>query len=72
MKTKSIFAFIPLFFFLHQLLLLLRKQIFPGEWKITKIKSLPGDNQLFLSTIKIQLKSDSLSPTRVYENYYAL
>jgi len=39
-----------------------------GEWKLNKEKSSIGDAQLFLSKITIQVKTDSLFTTRVYEN----
>ena len=39
-----------------------------GEWKLNKEKSTVADAQLFLSKITIQVKSDSLFTTRVYEN----
>ena len=39
-----------------------------GEWKLDKEKTVLADNQLFLSRVTINLKSDSLLTTRVYEN----
>jgi hypothetical protein len=39
-----------------------------GEWKINREKSVITDNQLLLSKITFQLKSDSLFTTRVYES----
>jgi hypothetical protein len=68
MKTKSILTLISLLFFLTSITVFAQKTDFSGEWKINKEKSLLGDNQLFLSRIKIQLKADSVLTTRVYEN----
>jgi hypothetical protein len=68
MKTKSIITLISLLFFLTSITAFSQKTDFTGEWKINKEKSLLGENQLFLSRIKIQLKADSLLTTRVYEN----
>lgn len=45
-----------------------QKADFTGEWKLNKEKSVLAENQLFLSRITIQLKSDSLLTTRVYES----
>jgi hypothetical protein len=39
-----------------------------GEWKINREKSVITDNQLLLSKITLELKSDSLFTTRVYES----
>jgi len=41
---------------------------FNGEWKINKEKSVQVDNNLFLSKIKIELKTDSIFTVRIYEN----
>jgi hypothetical protein len=41
---------------------------FTGEWKLNREKSNIQDNQLILTKIKMQLKSDSLLTTRTYEN----
>ena len=41
---------------------------FSGEWKLNKEKTVLADNQLFLSRIIINLKSDSILTTRIYEN----
>jgi hypothetical protein len=43
---------------------------FSGEWKFNREKSTSANNQLFLSKLTVQHKSDSLLTTRVYENQY--
>jgi hypothetical protein len=68
MKTKSILSLLIMMFFLPAFTVIAQKPDFPGEWKLNKEKSVLTDNQLFLSKITIQLKSDSLLTTRVYEN----
>jgi hypothetical protein len=68
MKTKPIF----LLFFLSFITLSYsapgQGNGFSGEWKLNKEKTVLADNQLFLSGLTINLKSDSLLTTRVYEN----
>ena len=68
MKTKTIFIALCLLFFLPALNIYAQKTDFSGEWKLNKEKTVLTDNQIFLSGITIQLKSDSLLTTRVYEN----
>ena len=68
MKTKSILIAFTLLFFLPSLTIYAQKADFSGEWKLNKEKTVLADNQLFLSGITIQIKSDSLLTTRVYEN----
>jgi hypothetical protein len=68
MKTKKIFIALSMLFFLSGLTTYAQKSDFSGEWKLNKEKSVLADNQLFLSGITIQVKSDSLLTTRVYEN----
>lgn len=68
MKTKTIFIALCLVFFLPALNIYAQKTDFSGEWKLNKEKTVLTDNQIFLSGITIQLKSDSLLTTRVYEN----
>ena len=68
MKTKKNFIALSMLFFLTGLTIYAQKSDFSGEWKLNKEKSVLADNQLFLSSITIQLRSDSLLTTRVYEN----
>jgi len=68
MKTKTTFIALCLVFFLPALNIYAQKTDFSGEWKLNKEKTVLTDNQIFLSGITIQLKSDSLLTTRVYEN----
>jgi hypothetical protein len=68
MKTKSILSGLFLLFLLPAFTIYAQKAEFSGEWKLNKEKTVLSDNQLFLSGITIQLKSDSLLTTRVYEN----
>jgi hypothetical protein len=68
MKTKKILIALSMLFFLPALTIYSQKSDFSGEWKLNKEKSVLADNQLFLSGITIQLRSDSLLTTRVYEN----
>jgi hypothetical protein len=69
MKTKSFFTLL--------LLLIItapcvsgQSSNFSGEWKLDKEKTVMANDQLFLSSVTIQLKSDSLLTTRVYSNGY--
>jgi hypothetical protein len=68
MKIKSIISFFALMILLPAFSIIAQKPDLSGEWKINKEKSVLPENQLFLSGITIQLKSDSLFTTRVYEN----
>jgi hypothetical protein len=68
MKTKTIIVALSLLFFLPALTIYAQKADFSGEWKLNKEKTVLADNQLFLSGITIQIKTDSLLTTRVYEN----
>jgi hypothetical protein len=68
MKTKSILSGLSLLFLLPAFTIFAQKAEFSGEWKLNKEKTVLADNQLFLSGITIQLKSDSLLTKRVYEN----
>jgi hypothetical protein len=68
MKTKTILIAFALLFFLPSLTIYAQKADFSGEWKLNKEKTSLAENQLFLSGITIQIKSDSLLTTRVYEN----
>ncbi len=68
MKTKTIFIALILLFFLPAFTIYAQKADFSGKWTLNKEKTNLTDNQLFLSKITIQHKSDSLLTTRVYEN----
>jgi hypothetical protein len=67
MKTKTIIA-ISILFLLPAVTIFGQKADLSGEWKLNKEKTVLADSQLFLSGITIQVKSDSLLTTRVYEN----
>lgn len=68
MKTRTIVTLLVMLFILTSFNVFAQKADFSGEWKLNKEKSVLADGQLFLSKITIQLKSDSLLTTRVYEN----
>lgn len=68
MKTKATFLFLILFTITFSYSALGQRTGFSGEWKLNKEKTVLADNQLFLSKVSINLKSDSLLTTRVYEN----
>jgi hypothetical protein len=68
MKTKTILMSLSMLFFLSSLTIYAQKTDFSGEWKLNKEKTVLADNQLFLSSVTIQQKSDSLLTKRVYEN----
>jgi hypothetical protein len=68
MKTKATFLLIILFTVTFSISASGQGANFSGEWKLNKEKTLMVDNQLFLSGLTINLKSDSLFTTRVYEN----
>lgn len=68
MKTRTIVTLLMVLFILTSLNAFAQKADFSGEWKLNKEKSVLTDSQIFLSKITIQLKSDSLLTTRVYEN----
>jgi hypothetical protein len=68
MKTRTFLTSLLLLFILPSFSLLAQKYDFSGEWKLNKEKTVLANDQLFLSGITIQFKSDSLLTTRVYEN----
>ena len=68
MKTKTIFIALSILFFLSASTIYAQKADLSGEWKLNKEKTVLADNQIFLTGITIQLKSDSLLTTRLYEN----
>ena len=68
MKTKSIFGFLFILFFIASFSAQAQNSALTGEWKLNREKTVLADNQLFLSNVTIQVKGDSLLTTRVYEN----
>jgi hypothetical protein len=68
MKTKTTCSFLILLSFIFSLTAMGQGANFSGEWKLNKEKTVLADQQLFLSKIRIDLKSDSLRTIRVYEN----
>jgi len=68
MKTKTIFFSLFLLIIASLIPSIGQNVNFSGEWKLNREKTVLADNQLFLSGVKIQLKSDSLLTTRIYEN----
>jgi hypothetical protein len=68
MKKKTSILILFLMTLLSASFITAQKPDYSGEWKLNKEKSTITDPQLFLSKISIQVKSDSLFTTRVYEN----
>ena len=68
MKTKTILTILFLVIVASSFNTIAQKPDFAGEWKLNKEKTVLPENQLFLSAITIQLRSDSLITQRVYEN----
>jgi len=68
MKTKAILLYLFLFTITFSFSAFGQQSNFSGEWKLNKEKTILADNQLFLSKVSINLKSDSLLTIRVYEN----
>ncbi|MCX6253146.1 MAG: hypothetical protein NTV31_01570 [Bacteroidia bacterium] len=68
MKTKSTFIFFILIIITSSFSVSGQTAGFSGEWKLNKEKTVLADDQLFLSSVNITLKNDSLLTTRVYEN----
>jgi len=67
MKTKTILSLGMLVIFFSSSTVMGQSSPFSGEWKLNKEKTALQGSRLFLSQIKIHLKSDSLLTTRVYE-----
>lgn len=67
MKTKAIIILGMLLIFLSSSTVKSQSSQFSGEWKLNKEKTALQSSRLFLSQIKIHLKSDSLLTTRIYE-----
>jgi hypothetical protein len=68
MKTRTTLPILFLLIFAPVISSFGQKVDFSGEWKLNKEKTTLTDNSLFLSGIKIMLRSDSLLTTRAYEN----
>ena len=68
MKKQTIFISILLLLLVSVFNASAQKADITGEWKINREKSVITDNQLLLSKITFQFKSDSLFTTRVYES----
>jgi hypothetical protein len=68
MKKQTIFTTILFLILISVFNASAQKADLTGEWKINREKSVITDNQLLLSKITIQLKSDSILTTRVYES----
>jgi hypothetical protein len=68
MKTKISYLLLFFLLLLPVSIITAQKPDLSGEWKLNKEKSNIVDAQLFLSKITIQVKTDSLFTTRVYEN----
>jgi len=68
MKKQTIFTTILFLVCISVFNTSAQKADLTGEWKINREKSVIADNQLLLSKITIQLKSDSIITTRVYES----
>ncbi len=68
MKTKPFTALLILILILTASTISAQKADMSGEWKLNKEKSVIADGQLFLTSITIKIKPDSLLTTRVYEN----
>ncbi len=68
MKKQTIFTTILLLIIVSVFNASAQKTDLTGEWKINREKSVITEGQLLLSKITIQLKSDSLITTRVYES----
>lgn len=67
MKTKSISSILLVLILLPAFTTIAQKPDFSGEWTLNKEKTVLAENQLFISKITIQLKTDSVLTTRVYE-----
>jgi hypothetical protein len=68
MKRQTIFTTILFLVFISVFSASAQKADLTGEWKINREKSVIAENQLLLSKITIQFKSDSIVTTRVYES----
>lgn len=68
MKTRLSLLLASLLLFISFISASAQSASFSGEWKLNREKSNIQDNQLILTKIKMQLKSDSLLTTRTYEN----
>jgi hypothetical protein len=67
MKTKTIIILGMLLIFFSSSTIKGQSSKFSGEWKFNKEKTALKSSRLFLSQIKIHLKSDSLLTRRIYE-----
>ena len=70
MKAKIAFILTVMLFMTAMFTLKAQVPSFSGEWKFNREKSTAANNQLFLSKLTVQHKSDSLLTNRVYENQW--
>jgi hypothetical protein len=68
MKTKTTLLFLILCTFTISLTTFSQGTGFTGDWKLNTEKTVLAENQLFLSAITIQLRSDSLITIRTYSD----
>jgi hypothetical protein len=68
MKTISTIGLLILLIFISSSDVISQMPPFSGEWKLNREKTDLKGSQLFLSKIKVILRTDSLLTTRVYEN----
>lgn len=68
MKKQTIFTTILFLVLISVLSASAQKADLTGEWKINREKSVIAENQMLLTKITIQLKSDSIITTRTYES----
>jgi hypothetical protein len=70
MKTKTFLSFLVILFITSSFSALAQKDNFSGKWMLDKEKSVIADDQLFLASVTIQFKNDSLFTNRTYESGY--
>jgi len=68
MRTKTAFFLVIFMILISASPIRSQTSPFSGEWKLNREKTNLQGSQLFLSKIKVELKSDSLLTTRTYEN----
>ncbi len=70
MKTKTFFSLLVILIITSSFSAIAQKDNFSGKWNIDKEKTVLPDDQLFLASVSIEFRNDSLFSSRTYENSY--
>jgi hypothetical protein len=68
MKTRTAISLFSVLFFMVSFTSFAQTDKFSGEWKLNTQKTNLGETQLYMFSIRILIRNDSLLTTRTYKN----